>query len=705
MTAKQRSKKSGAILYPAVIAGVALFLLAYVVLRAVRVNLTYDEALTYGNYLTGDLLHVFNFSSTNNHLLNSFLARFFYILGGNIEWVLRLPNLLGYGLYLAFSFLILNKLPNKVLAVGGFLLLNLNPYVLDFFSLCRGYGLSLGFLMAAFFFYISFLEKMLQQKEVRYRDLSWSFGMSACSVLANYVLLNVYLSLAVLTIVLFAIQNRRQDAATGMPPKVRKTTRTSQLFRSLFILFALLFNLFLIAQDIMQSEKFGEPLTVRFSGPGFKNEDPQGCSVWGVRLSGGDLPFGYERGLWTFGRASYLSAIKLQIPRAVLAGVEAVEIRIGAARFQAASQEILKWKNDQTQEYAFYYSSEAVSLKRPRFLHLNSVINWKGNRPFFLAVLGRLAMVIGVTAAILLVMVLAGLFLKRWKILTKGQARWLASALLMMAAFTAYPFYMFKKSGAFAYWGSDGGFFQDTVLTLVQSSFYGKAYFPDQALWILGLIHLSFLAGLVLAVVHYRKKSLPKIGTMLLFISVLSLSGLSTVAQKILVGTPYLYERTALFLIPMAMLFLIFLFQSLGQSRPGTKLPVACLSILLTLLTVFHFSQTANTRWTLDWKFDADTKNALEYISRIRAGTAGSSNIRLTVHWLLMPVVQYYREQESRAWLELSLVDNPDLYANFDFCYLRPESVPQPSFLISRRISVSKKYAISGNLLLRKEKR
>ncbi len=160
----ERSGKFPKIFYGAAMLSVSGLFILYEIFRAVRVGFTEDEASTLLLYLAHDVSAVFNFSAANSHLLNSVLAKIFLVGGGSAEFVLRLPNLFGYLFYLLFSFLIVNKFKNRWMAVGGFLLLNLNVYVLDFFSLCRGYGLSLDFLMASLFFYVSFLEKRLKNR-------------------------------------------------------------------------------------------------------------------------------------------------------------------------------------------------------------------------------------------------------------------------------------------------------------------------------------------------------------------------------------------------------------------------------------------------------------------------------------------------------------------------------------------------------------
>jgi hypothetical protein len=126
-------------------------LVAYTTARAATLSLTHDEALTWLFHARAPLSQIFGFGGaipTNNHLLNTLLCKAAATLLGPSELALRLPNLLAHAAYLFFSWKLLRRFVAPVTALAGFLLLNAQPFLLDFFSLCRGYGLSLGFLLA-----------------------------------------------------------------------------------------------------------------------------------------------------------------------------------------------------------------------------------------------------------------------------------------------------------------------------------------------------------------------------------------------------------------------------------------------------------------------------------------------------------------------------------------------------------------------------
>ena len=123
----------------------------YVVIRAYSVGFTHDEALSY-EMIHGDMSH---FYSANNHWLNTGIMFISSKLFGDSELSLRSSALIGFLFYAWFVFLILRK---EVWwkAILGFALMMLNPYLIDFFSLARGYGLSLGLAMGAIYYLLKF---------------------------------------------------------------------------------------------------------------------------------------------------------------------------------------------------------------------------------------------------------------------------------------------------------------------------------------------------------------------------------------------------------------------------------------------------------------------------------------------------------------------------------------------------------------------
>ena len=123
--------------------------------------MTHDEAGT-TDHLLQSYYQILNsreaFHSANNHILNSWLMKCSASLFGVYEWSLRLPNVLAFALYYLAGIGVIRQLslPHNWRFMG-LVLLVVHPYVLDFFSLCRGYGLALSFQMLSLFFTLKYI--------------------------------------------------------------------------------------------------------------------------------------------------------------------------------------------------------------------------------------------------------------------------------------------------------------------------------------------------------------------------------------------------------------------------------------------------------------------------------------------------------------------------------------------------------------------
>lgn len=132
--------------------GVLIF--TYTVLRAYFISITWDESQSYHEYIKNNivLLQTYDMLSANNHILNTLGGIIFTNLFGVSEFTLRMPSLIAHLFFLFYSAKLVSTFGNKWISLSAFLILNLNPYLLDYFSLARGYGLSLGLMMPSIYY-------------------------------------------------------------------------------------------------------------------------------------------------------------------------------------------------------------------------------------------------------------------------------------------------------------------------------------------------------------------------------------------------------------------------------------------------------------------------------------------------------------------------------------------------------------------------
>lgn len=155
--------------------------------RSHTVGLTWDEISMLDFAL--DLSWEGITHSAGVHLLSAFLVRSILELGHSNEFVIRLPGLFAY-LAFAWGLIEVGRYVQRGAAVVLFLFLILNPFILDFFSLARGYGLALGAMMPS----MAFAIRYCAERRPVWIALSLLCGMLA--VVASYTMLNYFLGLS-----------------------------------------------------------------------------------------------------------------------------------------------------------------------------------------------------------------------------------------------------------------------------------------------------------------------------------------------------------------------------------------------------------------------------------------------------------------------------------------------------------------------------
>ena len=122
----------------------------YVLLRAALVPVVHDEARSFQRFvLTGDFLPFRAAWDAGNHLLASALARVSYVALGPGLLPLRIWSVLAFAVYAAYAWKIGRSIGSSTIRWSLWAALLFTPFVIEFFSLFRGYGLALAFLLMA----------------------------------------------------------------------------------------------------------------------------------------------------------------------------------------------------------------------------------------------------------------------------------------------------------------------------------------------------------------------------------------------------------------------------------------------------------------------------------------------------------------------------------------------------------------------------
>ena len=137
--------------------GIAALTFVYVLLRAVHLSFIHDEAVSFFEYArTGNFQPGYGHWDAGNHLLNSLFGRISYQTLGMAPIALRAGSVLCFVLYAAYIWKLGTMMQHMLVRNSLRYALLLTPFVLDFFSLFRGYGPALAFCLMGLYHLLRF---------------------------------------------------------------------------------------------------------------------------------------------------------------------------------------------------------------------------------------------------------------------------------------------------------------------------------------------------------------------------------------------------------------------------------------------------------------------------------------------------------------------------------------------------------------------
>ena len=647
-----------------------LMLAGYAVARAVLVPLTYDEAATYLRYIPQDFLSVFNFEVATNHFLNTLATKLATLIAGDSELVLRLPSLLlGCALYICFSVLLLRSQcvgtrqasplqrtiaspPQWTIAIAGLVLVLLNPYVFDFLALSRGYGISLGLLMGALYYLVRFASE--PRSSAAGRDISRALMFGCGAVLANFSLLNAYLGIVAVVMVLgfqAARASQPRESAAGAPYGWGRVL--------LLPVSAAVFTFLVLSQDHGLTHRLYEPVTITFVG--LDNSELDAVSVSRINLRRRPELVTRQPGasVWRIDPPVAVAGLRIELPLAaaekISDGRAYIESIVGNRPFiQQEGRDVL-WTARGAGATVVFESSATVSLPRSEMLRYEPVVNWRGDRnhlQWVVAFTAGVMVLLGVFAAAL---TLIGRVLERARVVTAQVWRPLMINLLWLGALAGPPLYVLRRGGEL-YYGGTRGFVDDTIYSLIESSFYGRTYVAAQSHIVFAAIVSAVAAFAIVGYLCVRRGHRQPVVAAGCLLGVMTIAAASVITQNWLLDTPFLINRTALFFIPLFAVFATFLLDAMARlGRVGTRLALA-VAIVSATLAAAHFAVTANVTYAFDWRRDADTKQMIDDLARVIAAERPGSEVVLGVDWHYSAAAAFYAQKCRTAKIELHTI-------------------------------------------------
>ena len=185
-------------------------ILTYLIVKSIVMQITCDEAYTVEILIKQPIWDLITYKSsyTNNHILNTLLVKGLLFVFHSIDHSLaRVPNIAAFVLYFYYCFRFSQRyVTDNWGSLMFIVVMCCNPYLLDFFALIRGYGLSIGFMMGSVYYAARFsLDNHHIQRDSYGKSLPLSIVFSILSVYAQFATLHFYLGLNLL-IALFLIK-------------------------------------------------------------------------------------------------------------------------------------------------------------------------------------------------------------------------------------------------------------------------------------------------------------------------------------------------------------------------------------------------------------------------------------------------------------------------------------------------------------------
>ena len=183
---------------------ISLLLLIYTGFRAATLSFTFDESLSFNRFVSLRFIDIVSYKipNANSHMINTLFMRYISLLFGTNEFLLRFPSLVSHLIYIIFSYRIIRKASSPYIVLAGFLLLNLNPFLLDYFSLARGYAMAVSFTVLSIYYLFNYIENN------KGNNFIWSLIFAMLAVLSSFCLSIYYVSLiAVINIYWISVIN------------------------------------------------------------------------------------------------------------------------------------------------------------------------------------------------------------------------------------------------------------------------------------------------------------------------------------------------------------------------------------------------------------------------------------------------------------------------------------------------------------------
>ncbi len=625
--------------FPGVTAGRQLHIIAsgicccavagYLVARAVNVPLTYDEASSFFRYVQGAPLALFDFATATNHLLNSIVSWLAVTAFGHAPWAMRLPNVMAGFVFLTCAASLTLSTRHRAIGVAGSVLLATNPYLLDYFALSRGYGLAAAMLTVGMVLLLRWCERPAEGE--RPRDARLALGVAGAAVAASYSALPAFVGMVVVAC-WRSITAARQSTRAGSP--MRASIWTPRAI-ALWLLLTAAFSGMVFGRARVLADGVFVPVSLRATG--LFEEEIENILVFRHDATGRLRPVpGAVGGRWELGPEwAAWDSLVVNLPPSVDRNLASLDLTIGGQTFRRDHSSPGPWVAD--------------DVGPDRVLTTTSDVAWHTTprtRQYAALYAALVVIALATCAAGLVLVSHLGATVR---VIAPADARWLSGGVLWVASVTVAPIVLLQRYGEL-FFGGTSGLVPDMFGTLAAGSFYGGTYHAAQVPLALSALGVCLLAPPVVFALSARARREPALRRPAVVLAVVCVAALQAALQHWLFGTPYPFQRTALFLLPLLLLYVVLLADALATFGRVAMVSVSTVLVLLAAGSVWHFLGVANVTHTLDWPSDRSTEGLFRLLERRPQAERRQVDVaRVGVEWQHYPVARYYAARASMA--------------------------------------------------------
>ena len=627
------------------VAGVVIVTLAglYLTARAVRVPLTYDEASSFARYVAAEPIALFDFASATNHLLNSALTRLTTGFFGSSAIALRLPSLLAGFAYLAVAATLAYRSRHAAIGLAGLVLLTTNPYLMDYLALSRGYGLAIALLTGSVYTLARWCGQALSAADAN-RNLAFTLALAGASVAANFAMLSPFLAIAVVVIARLVVTARTQQTLeAGDAPAPRSWPSIA-----VWLLVTAIFTTAVFARERVLSETGYLPITMRVAG--LFEDELSAIHVFRTEDTGRlrELPR-RAGGIWSTGPVNDAWKLHVVLPVSADRNLGSLDVTMGAHTVRRDRLSPGPWTQ--------------YDVGGDRVLEATDEARWSGGDAHLRQVALHTLVTLGSLALLAAGLVLAFRVLVRAGRMPAVPARLLVTTFLWVASVAAAPLYLLQRDGQL-FFGGTTGLAHDTLGSLVSGTLYRANAEP--ALTLLAFVGFALVAASLPAVIWLRPAARAMFVPAAAALAVVAIVLTQVAVQHRLIGTPYPMGRTAIYLLPLGLVFLVLAADALAMlSRAARRLATGVM-LLLAIASAWNGVRVANVSHTLDWNHDRATPGMLDTVARTNQR---SGVIRVGVDWPFYPVARYYADRLATDSTRFEVVVLPGDGLPFDFVY------------------------------------